>query len=128
MTNLTKNEIVELRARAMELESEGSWMGWYDVPSQRKTFDELHPDDQELFRKYAQATIEADEKAGVLKLVEEGKSATQNLIDYDNWYRKEYNVSPERETIHGELHQKGFRAFLAGRPSTPVYQTAKEGK
>lgn len=118
MQQLTKSQIVELRARAIR---NGDCVGMLEHIAEA-----LYP--WKDYISQAQATIEADEKAGVLMLVEEGQLGVgaNELIAYDNWYREEYQVALNREIINGELHQKGFRTWLAARANTPVYQVRKE--
>lgn len=141
MTNLTKSQIIELRAKAICLK-----LG-YNPDS--KPFGEF------LWRKYeniAQATIEADEKAGVLMLVEEGLDEVcdicgvgyylpsgvcdhcnikyssvkiGDLVEIDREHIKYGEVRSERDV---KLYADKFYVArkIIQRANTPVYQTRKE--
>lgn len=114
MQQLTKSQIIELRARAI-----AKIVGL--------DYDNLLVEHNRIcFYKQAEATIEADEKAGVLRLVEEGENRAEELIAFDNWYRTEYKVKPSRDCMFDPMHHQGFRAWLAGRANTPVYQVRKD--
>lgn len=128
---LTKQEIMELRAMAIY-----KYFPKYKPviipakPGERARmkevlieFDELKSSTKEYYFKSAQATIEADEKAGVLMLVEEKEAQINDHIimpfPFDAFtIRAEWQVE-ELEEDEGDWK-------IAQRATTPVYQCAKE--
>lgn len=119
MNNLSRNEIIELRARAM-----------YKAFNPDSNIDEilifLGNSSIDKYREMAEATIEADEKAGVLMLVEGcepeigdmGRCTDGDLATYcgSGWKREYVTI---RRT-------GGNDVTIIQRANTPVYQCKKE--
>lgn len=134
MTQLTRKEIIELRARAIfkARKPTATWEQW----------------DPEPYYEQAQATIEADEKAGVLMLVEEGDLKDGDWADIsegETYYnmRTPAKVRQVREDKdYFDIGVRGLSYFynkiaefpdkikndikVIRRANTPVYQTRKE--
>ncbi len=112
---LTKSEIIELRARAIHSESPSyNFMKWEDAP-------DLH---KRTVLDMAKATIEADEKAKVLMLVEEGENPEPDDV---------VKLKSSAGAILHVLYRETFRMArtwiiekIIQRANTPVYQTRKE--
>lgn len=150
MTQLTKSQIIELRARAI---AENLHKTYFSDLVRRAgcqlNWDNLHKLEKEDFYKIAEATIEADEKAGVLMLVEKEcaikhpantawdlMNRLKNKVMFDAWDRnKEQIVIQKGLDITFEIgYREGVtackHAMLGGElvANTPVYQCKKEAK
>lgn len=131
MKQLTRTEIIELRAKAIDPQA---FIG---------TEHEIHRYCspirvgviQDKARAKAQATIETDEKAGVLMLVDgESEPEQGDIIERDNGFGEYYTYIGDLKT---DLHDTYLivdgepipdKATIIQRANTPVYQYAKEGK
>lgn len=118
MQQLTKSQIIELRAEALYLNE------WKNAEN-NTLFSKLEVDDKSYWIESAQATIDADEKAGVLMLVEEGADFEfgdflKHKLDNDG---ETYTSDPD--TMHYCQERQGDMKIIQ-RANTPVYQTKKE--
>jgi len=119
---LTKKEIIKNRARAMFAKMEAQ---------PEHLFTATLPRIQEMYLGVAEATIEADEKAGVLKLIEEGKRPyygdVVELQDCEGGVHYEMMTASEHsETAKKILGWGNVKIIYSSFPDSPVYQCKKD--
>lgn len=135
MQQLTRNEIIELRARVIY-----KYFTKYKPvikpaePNKRALmvevlaeFDELNPSIKEHYLSAAQATIEADEKAGVLMLVEKTEPRDGDLVEYqrhNGGLHIGYDIKKSTGAWVNDIHVRE----IIKRDNTPVYQCKKDNE
>lgn len=128
MTNLTRNQIIEIRARAI---TKVEYLTYIKMPSHNtiseEDFMEQNWQDNIIA---SQATIEVDEKAGVLMLVEDMSDFTKQDLIQDKFNREVFQINPNgiRYNNRGTFGkaEPDEHLKIIQRATTPVYQTRRE--
>lgn len=129
MQQLTKSQIIELRARVIDPEAFTPIIEPRPASSLTRQGAEMaKAGRRRKALKQAKATIEADEKAGVLMLVEEGDFKEGDMLDEgDVIFSLKPNMAGKLNAYDYDGNPLYIEAcFPIRRANKPVYQCAKE--